>query len=418
MQKIKIGVMGIGRGTAMINYCKAVGDVELVAICDSWEQGLLAKKEELDNDGITCYLSFDEFIKHDMDAVILANYATQHAPYAIECLKNGKHVLSEVLPVQTMSEAVALVEAVENSDKLYAYAENYCFMPAPSKMRELYKAGILGEFEYGEGEYFHNCESAWVDITQGNPNHWRNNMSAMYYCTHSLGPLIHISGLRPVSVTGFEMPYNKRMSRMGAKSGLGAVEMVTLENGAILKSVHGVGISRNSIWYSIYGSKGCMESAREIAEQGDIAKIYINCDEYEGENAWHIESYSPSDELTETAKTFGHGGSDFYTMHNFVEKIKGHDADVVGIYEALDMFLPGLFAYRSVLAGGIPMYVPNLRDKSIREQYRNDTMCTDPAVAGDRLIPSYSKGNPEIPAEIYESQKDKWMKSLEKSEKK
>lgn len=45
------------------------------------------------------------------------------------------------------------------------------------------------------------------------------------------------------------------------------------------------------------------------------------------------------------AKTYGHGGSDFYTMYNFVEKILGNsEADVIDVYEALDMFLPGLFA--------------------------------------------------------------------------
>ncbi len=33
-----------------------------------------------------------------MDAVVLANYAHEHAPFAIRCLNEGKHVLSEVLP--------------------------------------------------------------------------------------------------------------------------------------------------------------------------------------------------------------------------------------------------------------------------------------------------------------------------------
>ena len=37
----------------------------------------------------------------------------------------------------------------------------------------------------------------------------------------------------------------------------------------------------------------------------------------------------------------------------------------------------------------------------------NDTMCTDPTVAGDMLIPSFSKGNPDIPPEVYEAMKKK-----------
>ena len=77
-------------------------------------------------------------------------------------------------------------------------------------------------------------------------------------------------------------------------------------------------------------------------------------------------------------------------------------ADTIDVYEALDMFLPGMFAYRSILAGGIPMAIPNLREKAVREQYRNDTACTDPKVAGDMLLPTMAIGTPEIPDEVYQ----------------
>ena len=408
MKKVKIGVFGAGRGAAMMNYCRHSDNAELVAVCDGYLPFLEEKKREFQDDSIAYYTSFDEFIKHDMDAVVLANYATEHAPYAIRCLKAGKHVLSEVLPVQTMKEAVELIEAVESSGKIYAYAENYCYMPAPKEMRKLYQQGLVGEFEYGEGEYLHNCEPDWNIYTQGNPNHWRNTMHAAYYCTHSIGPLIHITGLRPVKATGIELPFNARMARMGAKAGLAAVELITLENGGVIKSVHGVGISRNSIWYTLYGSKGQLESAREASGIEDI--IYVSTDQYEGENNFEVTSYSPKDELSEKAEGFGHGNSDFYTTYHFVEKILGNDeADIVDIYEAMDMFLPGMFAYRSILNGGISMEIPNLRSQKERDLYRNDTLCTDPAVAGDMLVPSYSKGNPEIPEEQYELLRKKFL---------
>ena len=96
-------------------------------------------------------------------------------------------------------------------------------------------------------------------------------------------------------------------------------------------------------------------------------------------------------------------------MHNFVEKLNGNDdADIIDVYEALDMFLPGMFAYYSALEGGIPMDVPNLRNPEEREKWRNDTRCTDPKVAGDMLIPSYSKGTPEIPDSVYDVIREKF----------
>lgn len=414
MKKVRIGVLGVGRGKSMMEYCKVAEHAQLVAICDKWEEGLKRCKAQNEGLDITYYTDFEEFIKHDMDAVVLANYANEHAPFAIKAMKAGKHVFSEVLPVQTMKEAVELIEAVEETGMLYAYGENYCYMPAPYEMRRLYREGKVGEFEYGECEYVHNCEPIWPEITYGEKEHWRNNMYSTFYCTHSIGPIIHITGLRPVSVTGFEGLKTERKLRMGCKGGAFGIEMITLENGGIIKSIHG-GLYGNSIWYSLYGSKGNMESAREAASSGDVSRIYVKADSYSGayENT-PIEDYKPERDHDAEGKTFGHGGSDFYSMYNFVEKLLGNpEADTIDVYEAMDMFLPGIFAYRSILKGGIPMEIPDLRDKTIREQYRNDTTCTDPKVAGDMLQPTTSAGTPEIEGAVYDRIRDLWLKKLE-----
>ena len=413
-RKIRIGVMGAGRGSSMINYCAQANNAEVVAICDKWEDGLKRQKELHADLPITYYTNFDEFIEHDMDAVVLANYANEHAPFAIRAMKAGKHVFSEVLPVQTMKEAVELVEAVEQTGRIYAYGENYCYMPAPVEMRRLYRAGVLGEFEYAEGEYIHNCENIWPAITYGEPDHWRNTMYSTFYCTHSLGPIVHITGLRPVSVTGFESTMNARNLRVGSKGGQFGIEMVTFENGGIAKSIHG-DLYKNSIWYTLYGSKGRAESAREDAENGDVSRVYLNVDEYDGEYPEHdrVQTYQPKDALSVDAQIFGHGGSDFYSMYHFVEKIRGDEsADVIDVYEALDMFLPGLFAYRSILAGGAPMAIPDLRDKAVREQYRDDTACTDPKVAGDRLLPPAKLGTPAIDPGVYPVIRQRFLDDL------
>ena len=417
MDKVKIGVIGGGRGKSMIRYGREASNAELVAICDFRDDVLERMKKECGENGISYYSDYDEFLKHDMDAVVLANYANQHAPFAIKAMRAGKHVFSEVLPVQTLKEAVELIETVEETGKIYAYGENYCFMSAPYEMRKLYRQGLIGEFEYGEGEYVHNCEPIWPEITYGEPDHWRNNMYATFYCTHSIGPMIHITGLRPVRVTGFEGPKTERKLRVGSKSGPFGMELIELENGGIFKSIHG-DLYVDSIWYSIYGSKGNMESARESAQNGAYDRIYIHADEYSGGyDTTKKDTYLPVRAQDEQAKSFGHGTSDFYTMYNFERKIQGDpDADIIDVYEALDMFLPGLFAYRSVLNGGIPMEIPNLRDKAVRDLYRNDIACTDPSVAGDQLIPVFSKGNPEIPDAIYQEVKRKWEIEKAKSD--
>ena len=96
-------------------------------------------------------------------------------------------------------------------------------------------------------------------------------------------------------------------------------------------------------------------------------------------------------------------------MYHFVNRILGDQtADIIDVYEAMDMFLPGMFAYRSILQGGVPLEIPDLRDPAVREAYRHDTACTDPKVAGDMLQPVFSKGTPEIPDEIYDLMRKKY----------
>jgi predicted dehydrogenase len=409
-KKVKVGVFGARRGMTMIGVLAHHPDAELVAICDQFDH-LLKDCEKLareTNTKIALYKDFEQFFNHDMDAVVLANYATEHAPYAVKLLRSGRHVLSEVLPVENLAEAVALVEAVEESGKVYTYAENYCYFPATSEMKRLYRQGEIGEFMHGEGEYVHDCEAIWPRITYGDKNHWRNNMYSTFYCTHSIGPLLTITGTRPVRVVGFETPNVENMAKLGYKGGTSGMILMQMDNGATVKSLHG-NLKREpgAIWYSIYGKKGMMESDRW--HEG-IARINIF---REGDSLTETElSYRPKARIQSelAAKTAGHGGSDFYTVHYFLEKILGRPAgeEAIDVYQALDMGLPGILAYRSIVKGNIPLAVPDFRDKKVREEYRHDRWSTNPANSGDDLAPHCSFGTPDIPDSVYEDVKKRW----------
>ncbi|MBR4949668.1 MAG: Gfo/Idh/MocA family oxidoreductase [Clostridia bacterium] len=411
MKKIKIGVFGAYRGAIMVKYCLEAENAQVVAICDNSREIIDYHKNAHKDFKITFYDNFDEFINHDMDAVVLANYATEHAPFAIKAMKAGKHVLSEVLPCQTMKEAVELIETVEETGKIYSYGENFCYMPAPYEMRRLYKEGIIGEFEYGEGEYIHNCEPSWPRLTKGDKTHWRNNLYSTFYCTHSIGPIIHATGLRPVSVIGIEGTKNERNLRTGLRSGCFGMELITLSNGGVIKSLHG-GLYIDSYWFSMYGSKGRVECDRDIPGNNRIRKVHLQYNDFSGDYGnQKISQYIPERDHDDSSDKFGHGGSDFYIMWHFVEKIKGNPkADIIDVYEAMDMFLPGMFAYRSILNGSKVTEIPNLRDKAEREKWRNDTSCTDPKVAGDMLLPTCKTGTPDIPDAIYDITKANWEK--------
>ncbi len=387
MKKVKIGVFGAGRGMTMISQLLNGAEGQLVAVCDKYEPALENCRKTAEEAGMTdiaYYTDFEDFFRHDMDAVILANYAYQHAPFAIRLLDSGRHVMSECLTCATMKEAVELIEAVERNPHLvYSYAENYCYTAARLEMKRRYRQGDIGELLYAEGEYRHDCSSIWPQITYGQKDHWRNLAQSTFYCTHSIGPILYMTGLRPVKVSGFETQNADYMWNLGAARGIGGIIIMTLNNGAIFKSFNGELKHVSPSNYEINGTRGAMHDL----EDGRL-EIYA---EGENENGrGKRDTYTPDPMIAEAANS-GHGGADFYTTHFFIQSILGDEEarkNIIDVYTAVDMCIPGILAFRSICSGNSSVDVPNLRNREERDAYRNDTFCAFPDTAGDMWVPN------------------------------
>ena len=235
MKKIRVGVIGVGRGKTFMNEASRAG-MELVAICDTWKERL---EEVGKQHNIPVYTDYDRFLEHDMDAVVLANYFHEHAPFAIKALKAGMHVMSECAACNTLAEGVALCRAVEKSGKIYMFAENYPYTAFNLEIARLYRAGEIGRVLYAEGEYCHpfSFEKA-MRIAPG-LRHWRNNIPPTYYCTHAMAPLMVATDTMPVHVNGFaiSLPEDSRIPRLWKRHDVAGVIMATMDNGAVFKLI-------------------------------------------------------------------------------------------------------------------------------------------------------------------------------------
>lgn len=136
--EIRVGVVGVRRGESFIKGAAEAVGMTLVAICDVWEERLRAAGRAY---GVAAFTEYDAFLEYDLDAVILANYFHQHAPFAIKALDAGKHVLSETSANGTIAEGVALCRAVERSGCIYMLAENYCYTVFSQELRRLSARG-------------------------------------------------------------------------------------------------------------------------------------------------------------------------------------------------------------------------------------------------------------------------------------
>ena len=150
--EIRVGVVGVRRGESFIKGAKDAVGMKLVAICDVWEERLRAAGSTY---GVATFTDYDAFLEHDLDAVILANYFHEHAPFAVKALDAGKHVLSETSANGTIAQGVELCRAAERSGCIYMLAENYCYTVFSQELRRLYRTGEIGRVTYAEGEYNH-----------------------------------------------------------------------------------------------------------------------------------------------------------------------------------------------------------------------------------------------------------------------
>lgn len=382
---IRVGVVGVGRGQAFASGAGETVGMKLVAICDTWESRLKSVGEQY---GVETYTDFDDFLGHDMDAVVLANYFHEHAPLAIRALESGRHVMSETAACKTLGEAVALVRAVEAGGRTYMFAENYPYSVACQEMRRLYAAGEIGDVRYAEGEYNHPGEEDWrLSISPG-LNHWRSWLPPTYYCSHALAPLMVITDTMPESVNALSISEESTQSPKTTKvSDVGAPILIRMDNGSVFRLLGLMLSSVHRVRYELHGERGLMGT-------DGWSGVRIHHEPWLRTDGRPTEmTYVPDwPEHGELARKAGHGGGDFWTTFHFAEAIRAGGQPYLGVYRGVAMAAVGIQAWRSCLEEGRPMPIPDFRTESARKQYENDEWSPFPDDAGPDQPPPSLRG--------------------------
>ena len=365
-KRIRLGIWGLGRGMSFYKTCAAM-NFDVVAGCDFNEH---MRTNFLNaNPGAFATDDAEKFLAYDIDAVLLATFCPSHADDAIRCLNAGKHVLSEVTSFHTMAEGVRLVEAVAKSGLVYNLAENYPFTKPNMYLAAKWKEGLFGDLMYAEYEYIHECRSLCYTYIDGLPvqpgwtvHNWRSWLNFHYYNTHSLGPMMIITGTRPVRVSA--LPGHQRLAGylMDAKDGMGGItpSLINMSNGAVVRNLMGA-TTNDSHLQRLWGTKGAAEINNglwlRLGGSGGSPKMQV-------EPEWPM--------LGEFASTMGHGGGDFWVLYYFARQILTGESAPFDIYAAADCTIPGLLAFRSSQEGGKPFDVPDFRKRKERDHYRHD----------------------------------------------
>lgn len=376
MKKLRIGVLGSGagptgvgssRGTYLGTLAEQTELMDTVAVCGIVPEHVALGAAKMRD--CTPYTDFHAFLNSGLDAVIIATPVYQHTEQAVACLEAGVAVLSEVTPVNSLSEAAQLAAAVERTGGFYMLAENYRFINDVELVKRMVDDGRFGKIHFAEGEYIHDTR----DLRQEKDGSrtWRGlGLRGGLYCTHSLGPILYITGDRVATVSCLEPDGGVGGTLMTMKTDQGAVFKVRLDGNSPRP--------HNMAFYSVQGNKGAYESWRGL---GDEAKVWLD--------DTHEPSYSSSRALgqpiaqwhplrdfaeeyigerlrgPEAAKNSGHFGADYWMLEAFAKALMAGEHSPIDVYQALDYCVPGIMAMASKANAGMPIPVPDYRPTAV-----------------------------------------------------
>ncbi len=375
MKKIKIGILGAGRGIDIAQNLLLLDNCEVVSLCENNKSRIKYGLDRLGKE-IPVYEDFDEFLQSGLDAVVIANFFHEHTPFCIKCFEKNIHVLCECISNSTMAEGVKLIRAYEKSKSIFMLAENYPQMLFNREMKKICDGGTLGKILYAEGEYNHPANPSDISFNKDYiyfVKHWRNFLPRTYYVTHSLAPLMWATGATPKKVTAFAafMPYDESASARHA--GDRAAIITTLnDDGSVFKFTGCGGFGAHSNSYRICGSDGQIENLRGMGE-----KVMLRYSAWAiPEGREEVNFYEPSwnDDDEEYITQSGHGGGDYIVSRKFVDCIeKGQEPELpYDIYSAINMASVAILGHRSVLNGGMPYDLPDFHNEKTRKTYEND----------------------------------------------
>lgn len=354
MEKLKVGLVGIGRGTAYGNLFMNDPHTTVTALCDFNEEKLEKSGRDFGLDDKHLYNKYEDFLTSGCDIVVLGTPMPYHAEQVCTAIEAGCHVLSEVTAASDLEGCERIWNTVRTHDRKYMMAENCCYMAFALDWKKMAEEGRLGNIYYAEADYVHEIRNLIIDAETGEEK-WRVHRAPLHYCSHSLGPILRMMG--DDYIVSCTASGNK--ATIIPHEGDGFIDMqVALfrtKNGATIKVLRSSVATRKTplCAYSVYGTKGMVETGRTSYTNTGLRYI-----EGEDEKCVPID-ISPADpNAPEEAKLGGHGTSEYYLVRDFLDSIIYDKKPGVDIVRALDMSVPGFIAHEAAMKGGVWLDIP------------------------------------------------------------
>jgi len=141
---MKVGIVGLGYwGPNLVRNFLAQKNVEKVVVCDQRTDRLDFVKTK--SPSVLVSSSYEEMLKSDIDAVVIATPVQSHYTIAKQALEAGKHIWVEKPFTSTSQQAEELLEIAEKKNLRIFIDHTFIYTGAVRKMKEIVTKGELGK---------------------------------------------------------------------------------------------------------------------------------------------------------------------------------------------------------------------------------------------------------------------------------
>ncbi len=402
---VRVAMIGMGeRGKQLMDPLLKMKDVQVVAVCDAYEDRTAAAAETVKNEyGSAPFMSQDykEVLSHgDVDVAVISTSWQYHIAIAIEAMKQGVFAAMEVGGTYDLQECYDLVQAYEQTKTPFFFLENCCYGHRELMCLNMARAGAFGEIVHCDGAYKHDLRK---EVSYGKENrHYRLPHYIHHNCenypTHDLGPIAKILGinrgnrmLRLVSVASKarglaqyirdHKPDDAELLNTEFRQGDIVTTVITCENGETITLTLDTTLPRiYSRNFTVHGTKGMYQEDGDyvflekdlkvdIAEiDTDPQKIWKNADEYAkvyDNDLWKHKSAGMI--------ASGHGGMDYLVLRAMLSAARGESYPAIDVYDAASWMCITALSEQSIASGNMPVEIPDFTNGKYKNRTEKST---------------------------------------------
>lgn len=397
--KARLAFIGVGmRGAYLLQEAVSQGNTEVVAVSDIDENAINNVKQIIKqyNGKEPAYYhnerDFEKIVQRDdVDGVVIATPWKWHYPMAMASMKAGKYTGCEVIIGLTISQLWDLVNEYEKTGTQFIMLENVCYRRDVMAVLRMARQGMFGQITYAECGYQHDLRTYLFNngienfgdgvefgLKAVNEAKWRTQnyveRNGDLYPTHGIGPIAQVLNITrgnqfsylmsmaspSVSLHQYIIDKNKNHPNASVKFKCGDIvtTLIKCSNGEMIKMTHDTSSPRPySLGFRVQGTQGIWtEDAKGIYFQKEAGTPH----EYDPFDKY-LEKYDHPywTKHGKTAEGSGHGGMDYFLIHDFVDCVRFKKPFFMDMYDAAMWTALSPLSEKSIAENSKPVLIPD-----------------------------------------------------------